>query len=89
MQLKIQIHLGPNYNNQLNLVFGKSDGGIYYPSTVNRKFNKILDKAKLSKEYGIHSMRHTHATMLLKAGVNPKIVQERLDHASPWIHIHM
>lgn len=31
---------------------------------------------------GIHTLRHTHATMLLAAGVNPKIVQERLGHAT-------
>ena len=29
-----------------------------------------------------HDLRHTHATMLLKQGVNPKIVQERLGHSS-------
>ncbi|MDQ3397927.1 MAG: hypothetical protein M3511_09180, partial [Deinococcota bacterium] len=27
-------------------------------------------------------MRHTHATLLLIAGVHPKIVSERLGHAS-------
>ena len=27
-------------------------------------------------------MRHTHATQLLKAGVHPKVVAERLGHAS-------
>ena len=27
-------------------------------------------------------MRHTHATQLLRAGVHPKVVSERLGHAS-------
>lgn len=29
-----------------------------------------------------HELRHTHLTLLLKAGVNPKIVQERAGHSS-------
>ena len=31
---------------------------------------------------GLHDLRHTHATQLLKAGVHPKVVQERLGHAN-------
>ena len=31
---------------------------------------------------GLHDLRHTHATQLLKAGVHPKVVSERLSHAS-------
>ncbi|PDY02378.1 integrase [Bacillus pseudomycoides] len=27
-----------------------------------------------------HDLRHTHATLLLKQGVNPKIISERLGH---------
>ena len=27
-------------------------------------------------------MRHTHATLLLRSGVNPKVVSERLGHSS-------
>ena len=30
----------------------------------------------------MYDLRHTHATMLLEANVNPKIVSERLGHAS-------
>ena len=30
----------------------------------------------------IHGLRHTHATILLEQGVNPKVVSERLGHAS-------
>lgn len=29
-----------------------------------------------------HNFRHTHAALLMLAGVNPKIVQERLGHSS-------
>jgi integrase len=30
----------------------------------------------------LHDLRHTHATQLLKAGVNVKAISERLGHAS-------
>jgi len=30
----------------------------------------------------LHNACHTHASLMLKQGVHPKIVQERLDHAS-------
>jgi len=30
----------------------------------------------------LHDLRHIHATILLKAGIHPKIVQERLGHSS-------
>ena len=29
-----------------------------------------------------HDLRHTHATLLMKQGTNPKVVQERLGHSS-------
>ena len=31
--------------------------------------------------YRIHATRHAHATLMLRQGVHPKIVQERLGHA--------
>ena len=33
----------------------------------------------------LHDLRHTHATMLLRQGVHPKVVQERLGHANVGI----
>ena len=35
----------------------------------------------------IHGLRHTHATILMEKGVSPKVVSERLGHASPAITI--
>jgi Phage integrase family. len=30
----------------------------------------------------LYDCRHTHVTLLLKADINPKVVSERLGHAS-------
>jgi len=30
----------------------------------------------------LHDARHTHASLMLKQGVHPKIVQERLGHST-------
>jgi integrase len=48
----------------------------------NRHFKKILEHAGLPKALRLYDLRHTCATLLLSAGVNPKIVSERLGHAS-------
>src|SRR5690606_35536416 len=36
-----------------------------------------------------HDLRHTHATMLLRAGVPVKVVSERLGHASPGFTLNV
>ncbi len=30
----------------------------------------------------LHDLRHTHATLVLQAGIHPKVVSERLGHAT-------
>jgi len=51
------------------------------PSTVNHAFAKALKEAGIP-HIRFHDLRHTHATFLLIAGVNPKVVSERLGHSS-------
>jgi integrase len=36
-------------------------------------------------EIRFHDLRHTHATLLLKAAIPVKVVSERLGHASPVV----
>ena len=42
----------------------------------------LIRACHIHEGFTFHGLRHTHATLLLKQGVNPKIVQERLGHSS-------
>ena len=64
-----------------SFVFSHSDGTPFYPNTVSKKFSELVKKAGVPS-LRLHDLRHTHATLMLKEGVNPKIVSERLGHAS-------
>ncbi|MCJ7791127.1 MAG: site-specific integrase [Dehalococcoidia bacterium] len=57
------------------------DGTPLDPSTVSHTFAKVLRRAGLPP-MPLHGLRHTHATLLLQAGIHPKVVQERLGHSS-------
>lgn len=45
-------------------------------------FKRILRTASMNHDIRFHDLRHTHATQLLKSGVDVKSVSERLGHAS-------
>ncbi|BFH66202.1 site-specific integrase [Paenibacillus dendritiformis] len=68
------------------LVIQTSVGTPLSPRNLMRNYYRILDK--ITEKYSdfpkirFHDLRHTHATLLLKAGIHPKIVQERLGHSS-------
>ena len=66
-----------------DLVFATAEGGpIYRRNLLKRHFKPLLKAAKLSSSLTLYCLRHTCATLLLQAGVHPKIVSERLGHAS-------
>jgi len=62
-------------------VFSHYDGTPLLPNSVTHAWIKLVRRCGL---HGIrlHDARHTHASLLLKQGVHPKIVQERLGHGS-------
>ncbi len=63
-------------------VFCHDDGTPIHPHVVSDAFKKLVARSPLPR-IRFHDLRHTHATLLLKAGVPIKVVSERLGHATP------
>lgn len=64
-----------------DLVFSHFDGSPLLPNTVTHAWIKLVRRVGL-KRIRFHDTRHSHASLMLKQGVHPKIVQERLGHSS-------
>jgi integrase len=70
------------------LVFAHADGSGLHPCRVTRRFASLVQASGLPR-LRLHDLRHTHATLALRAGVHPKIVSERLGHASVTITLDL
>jgi integrase len=64
-----------------DLVFVKPDGALIHPDSFSQTFDRTVAKLAIPS-ISLHDLRHTHATLLLKAGVPVKVVSERLGHAN-------
>ena len=67
-----------------DLIFSKYDGSPLIPKTVLEKWSALAKKMSIQSTR-LHASRYTHASLLLKQGIQPKVVQERLGHASAII----
>ena len=69
--------------NALRLVFtGETGEPLIANNLAKRNLNRILRQAGLPERFRLYDLRHTCATLMLIAGVYPKVVSERLGHAS-------
>jgi len=78
-QAETRLMLGLGKDDDM-LALGDPLGNPTRPSNLAKPFNRIVRKAGVPR-VSFHALRHSHATLLLKAGTNPKIVSERLGHA--------
>lgn len=72
--------IGSGYVDQ-DMVFAMPDGKPIHPKLMSWYFVRDIGAADVPT-IRLHDLRHTHATVALNAGVHPRIVQERLGHAS-------
>lgn len=63
------------------LVVTLEDGKPIHPQTLARIWERTAGASDV-KPVTLHGLRHTHATLLLLAGVPLKVVSERLGHSS-------
>ncbi len=63
------------------LIVCTGNGTPVNPNNVSRSFEALVKAAEV-RRIRVHDLRHTHATLLLLSGEHPKVVSERLGHAS-------
>ena len=63
-------------------VFTDGRGEPIHPHAISQAFERIVKRAGVPL-IRLHDLRHTHGTLLIKAGVPVKVVSERLGHATP------
>lgn len=81
-QAEWKLKLGGAYEDH-GLVFASDTGRpLDGQNLAYRTLKPILKAAKLSTRFRWYDCRHTCATLLLAAGENPKVVSERLGHAT-------
>jgi integrase len=64
-----------------DLVFPQPDGSLWPPDSFTSGYLNLIESAGL-RRIRFHDLRHSHASQMLRHGVHPKVVQERLGHSS-------
>ena len=72
--------IGERYRDS-DLVFANVDGSPRCTDYFSKAFSRRVLRSGLPR-ISFHGLRHGWATMALEAGVQPKVVQERLGHSS-------
>ncbi len=83
-QEDIRRQFGHGYRTDLDLVFAAADGDYLKPDSVTATVCLYAKKAGF-EHVGLHSLRHSHGSHLLAAGVSIPTVSKRLGHANPAI----
>jgi len=80
VQAELKLYLGKGYHDQ-DLVCCNERGDFLKPNSLSRAFRGFADAAGTTIPF--HGLRHSHVTLLLAAGINAKVVQERVGHSDP------
>lgn len=67
-------------HNTGNYVFTYEDGRPPHPDSIRQRFYRLANAAGLP-QITFHDLRHSYVTIALRAGVNPKVMSERIGHS--------
>ena len=79
-QAKQRLLFGPAYHDQ-DLVCARMHGTPISPNELTGAFAAVIRESDLPR-IRFHDLRHGHAPQLLRKGIHPKIVSERLGHSN-------
>ena len=78
-QAESLLSLGVRVNDD-TFVCAREDGKPQQPNSIGHAWDRFIAESKLPR-IRFHDLRHSHATVMLKSNVHPKIVSERLGHS--------
>jgi integrase len=88
IQAEERLAWGAAYENTEGFLFTAENGQRLSPNAVSKAFLRAQAGLKLPR-LSLHSMRHSHATILLRAGVPVHIVAKRLGHKDPSVTLNV
>lgn len=80
-QLENRLFMADKYQEN-NLIFCQENGKAIDNSNLTRRFRRLAD-ANGYEDLRFHDLRHTHASLMLAAGEQLHVVQQRLGHEKP------
>jgi integrase len=80
---ELRLALGAGKSPPQALVFSDVNGAPRRPDVISQTWRKIAKVAKVKATF--HSLRHTHASHLIAAGIDILTISRRLGHGSPTI----
>jgi integrase len=82
-QQEYRAHFGDSY--QGDFIFCNPDASPLKPNTISAAVSLLFHKLDLPQGASLHTLRHTHGSQLLAAGVPLTDVSKRLGHANPHV----
>lgn len=87
-QIKIYFKNGKHFKGDENFIFTNQRGEWVHIHNFIRYFKRFIADHKL-KPITPHGLRHTHASLLFSAGVEPKNISDRLGHSTVQITLDL
>jgi integrase len=79
-QMQLRLALGMGNIKQDTLVFSDVEGRPLNPHAISRAWRRVCDTEKLPR-VSFHALRHTHVSVLIKAGVDVLTISRRIGHS--------
>ena len=83
-QMELRLAIGMGKPDVATLVFSDIEGRLLKPHTISRAWRRAVAVKKLPA-VTFHALRHTHASMLIRAGVDILTISRRLGHSKAAI----
>jgi integrase len=84
-QATYRAQFGPDYRTDLDLIVANPEGTPLRPDSISATVSALFRRLKFPKGASLHSLRHTHGSHLLAAGMELTAVSARLGHSSTYV----